>query len=76
MKNIGRFLFIAAMSLLPASVAAIASTADGAKSFFSSAEGKFGNGDYQGAIADDNKAIARLLQFKNATTSTITSWRF
>jgi hypothetical protein len=57
MKNIGRFLFIAVMSLLPASGAAIASTADGAKSFFSSAEGKFGNGDYQGAITDDNKAI-------------------
>ncbi len=57
MKNIGRVLFIAVTLSLPASGATIASAAGDAKSFFSSAEGKFGNGDYQGAITDDNKAI-------------------
>ncbi|MEI7933428.1 MAG: tetratricopeptide repeat protein, partial [Chlorobiaceae bacterium] len=57
MKNVCRFLIIAGIVLPLTTSAASARAVDDAKSYYSSAEEKFGSGDYQGAIADDNKAI-------------------
>ena len=52
-----KLLFIAVMAMLLSNNVAIANATDDAKSFFESAETKFGKCDYYSAIADYTKAI-------------------
>lgn len=59
-----RVLCMALMTLLLAGNMAMAEASADAKSFFTSAEGKFAQGDFKGAIADYTKVIE--LDPKNA----------
>ena len=69
MNNSLRILFAAIIAVMFSSNLAIANAADDAKSFFSSAEVKFGTNNFKGAVADYTKAIELDPKFADAFNS-------
>lgn len=69
MKQYLRILFTAILALPLGNTLASANSTDDAKTFFTSAEVKFGNNDFKGAIADYTKAIELNPKFADAYNS-------